>query len=53
MLVEVEIDADRFEMLYRAKQIDQRRPSRSMAHVMTTTNLRRLASLSRASRRGR
>ena len=45
LLVEVEVDADRLEMLDRASRSTGDRSSRSMAHAITTSILRRLAPL--------
>jgi hypothetical protein len=53
LLIEVEVDADGFEVLDGAQEIVRERSRRSMAQAITTSNFLRLAPLSMASGPGR
>jgi hypothetical protein len=53
VLIKGEVDATRFQVLNRTEQVDQLRPTRSIAQAITTSNLPRLTSLSIRSRPGR
>jgi hypothetical protein len=53
LLIQAEIDADLLEVLNRAEQVDQRSAEPIIGRRHTTSNLRRLASLSMASSPGR